>query len=226
MSTIFRNRWIEVAMPSHSMGALTLSNYHEHESLQVGLFRFSMYFKLPKFLRGEVMEEAYGFYFGDDALVFEWNRKRKFFHYPWALDFHARYERVTSTKFGPDHAVTCWIKLEDMRDSLMREQKRRYLPHGEVATKETHPYTYTLRNGEVQKRNATIYAQRYEHRRRWLHFVDWFALKNDSIDIEFDEEVGERTGSWKGGCTGCSYQLLAGESNLDCLRRMEAERKF
>jgi hypothetical protein len=44
--------------------------------------------------------------------------------------------------------------------------------------------------------------------------------------IEFNDEVGERTGSWKGGTLGCGYNLLPNETPLECLRRMEKERKF
>lgn len=47
-----------------------------------------------------------------------------------------------------------------------------------------------------------------------------------SIDVEFNAEVGERTGSWKGGCIGCGYQMNPNETPLQALRRMEAERKF
>jgi len=39
-------------------------------------------------------------------------------------------------------------------------------------------------------------------------------------------EVGERTGEWKGGTTGCGYQMLPNETPLETLRRMEKERKF
>jgi hypothetical protein len=40
------------------------------------------------------------------------------------------------------------------------------------------------------------------------------------------KECGERKGSWKGGTLGCSYELLPNETPLDCLKRMEKERKF
>lgn len=46
------------------------------------------------------------------------------------------------------------------------------------------------------------------------------------IDIEFSDEVGERTGSWKGGVLGCGFDMLPGERPVDALRRMELERKF
>jgi len=46
------------------------------------------------------------------------------------------------------------------------------------------------------------------------------------INIEFSDEVGERTGSWKGGCTACGYDWLPGEEQETALRRMERECKF
>lgn len=46
------------------------------------------------------------------------------------------------------------------------------------------------------------------------------------IEIEFDGEVGERTGSWKGGTIGCSYKMQEDKTIEQCLRRMERERKF
>lgn len=56
----------------------------------------------------------------------------------------------------------------------------------------------------------------------------WLPFKKLSryIDIEFNDEVGERSGTWKGGVLGCSYDMKKGESALDTLRRMEVEQKF
>lgn len=89
-------------------------------------------------------------------------------------------------------------------------------------TKQTHPYTYILRSGEIQQRTATI--QREE--RLWTRFwIPWRKLSR-SIDVQFSDEVGEETGSWKGGTIGCGYELKSGELPMECLRRMELERKF
>lgn len=90
-------------------------------------------------------------------------------------------------------------------------------------------YTYTLKNGEQQKRIATFHVSEMEWRWRIFHRLPFrFGPKilQRSINVHFNDEVGERTGSWKGGCTGCSYVMLPNESALDCLRRMERERKF
>lgn len=91
---------------------------------------------------------------------------------------------------------------------------------------ETHPYTYTLKNGEIQNRTATITVQEREWRRYYTTFTSLFNRTRRVIEIQFNDEVGERSGSWKGGCTGCSYTLNKGETPLECLRRMEKERKF
>jgi hypothetical protein len=94
--------------------------------------------------------------------------------------------------------------------------------HEVMGEPETHPYRYVLRSGKVQERTATIYPERRVWTRAWL---PW-RMECCTINVEFSDEVGERSGSWKGGVLGCSYDMLSGESPLDALRRMERERKF
>lgn len=91
---------------------------------------------------------------------------------------------------------------------------------------ETHPYSYTLLSGEVQHRQATIHQERWERGRHILSRFGWPSRVEHSIYVDFDGEVGEETGSWKGGCVGCGYTMREGETPLEALRRMEAERKF
>lgn len=92
--------------------------------------------------------------------------------------------------------------------------------------KETQPrvysYQYERESGEIQKREATIHQETRIWRRFW---IPWQKVVR-SINVEFSDEVGERTGSWKGGTTGCGYQMLPHETPLECLRRMERERRF
>lgn len=87
---------------------------------------------------------------------------------------------------------------------------------------ESYHYIYTLRSGLVQVRTATIQEETRLYVRPWLPF----KRLSRSIDITFSDEVGERSGSWKGGCIGCTYEMLEGETPLTALRRMEIERKF
>lgn len=91
------------------------------------------------------------------------------------------------------------------------------------AYKETHPYTYTLKNGTVQNRTATCTIEKRKWHRKWFPFL---TKESQTIDIEFNDEVGERTGSWKGGTIGCGYEMLPNDTIETCLRRMEKEREF
>jgi hypothetical protein len=92
------------------------------------------------------------------------------------------------------------------------------------------PYKYKLNNGEVQERIATITVSRMQWHKRF--FVRVLKLnigpkfRKQYIDVNFNDEVGEKAGDYKGGCTGCSYEMKKGELPLATLRRMERERKF
>lgn len=90
----------------------------------------------------------------------------------------------------------------------------------------TYPYRYVLKNGTVQDRIATVHVERWEWRPRCLRWTSLFANVRISIDVRFSEEVGERSGSWKGGCIGCAYHMQPNETPLQALRRMEQDRKF
>ena len=102
----------------------------------------------------------------------------------------------------------------------------RRMNHGQLATKQTADYTYTRKSGEVQRRTATFYVDSMEHRMRWLMWLPFPRRVSKSICVDFSGEVGEKTGSWKGGTVGCGYSMRPDESALECLRRMERERKF
>lgn len=119
-----------------------------------------------------------------------------------------------------------WGKCHGRRDDPMTIVRMpwgwRHREHKILSEPETHPYSYTLRSGEVQQRTATIKAESRLWMRPWL---PWRRLSR-YIDVTFSEEVGERSGSWKGGCIGCGYEMLATETPLQALQRMERERKF
>lgn len=96
----------------------------------------------------------------------------------------------------------------------------------DILWSEPYPYTYVRKHGEVQERTATLKVEEREWRPKWLMWTSLFAHTSRTIGIRFNDEVGERTGSWKGGTTGCSYEMKDGELPLQALRRMESERKF
>ena len=99
-------------------------------------------------------------------------------------------------------------------------------PYTDGRIVEYHPYRYVLKNGTVQDRDATIYGDEREWRWKWFTWLPWPNKISRCISVEFSDEVGERTGSWKGGTIGCDYEWRHDETMLQALRRMEKERKF
>ena len=134
------------------------------------------------------------------------------FHMPWSLD---------------------WVRTSNLRKdgAWEHESKGNHKNFYEDTWKDilwndTYPYVYTLKSGEVQHRTATLRVEEREWRRRAFRWLPLFNKIQKTIDVKFDQEVGEETGSWKGGCVGCGYNLLQNETPLEWLRRMEKDRKF
>lgn len=87
------------------------------------------------------------------------------------------------------------------------------------------PYRYQF-DGLDQSTTASLTVWRREWRLKGLRWLPLFARKSQCIDIDFADEMGTRRGSWKGGVTGCSYDLRPDETPEQALRRMEGERRF
>lgn len=153
--------------------------------------------------------QHWGFSCCDDSLHLHWGERTKVCWLPWLHKIHQRHEvRKADGSWVP--YVGCWErdKEPDGREEL------------------AFPYTYKLRSGELQHRTATVYVDRMAWRPKWFTWTRMFEKVRQSISVEFSDEVGERTGSWKGGCVGCGYEMLAGETAEQALRRMEQERVF
>lgn len=126
-----------------------------------------------------------------------------------------------------------WVRTSNLRKDGIWEhetpgnRKNFYEDHWEeVIWSESHPYRYTLKNGQVQERIATIKVEEREWRWHWFKWLPLTKRISRSISVRFNDEVGERTGSWKGGTLGCGYDLIDPELPVQCLRRMERERIF
>lgn len=113
-------------------------------------------------------------------------------------------------------------KQEDPFTIIGMPWRWKHRQHNILGKPETHPYRYVLKSGEVQNRIATIQKEN----RKWTRFwIPWRKIST-SININFDDEVGEESGTWKGGCLGCGYEIAQSEEILDTLMRMERDRKF
>lgn len=198
-----------------------------HNTLIVKPFILSLYLHLPTKIHGDGCmidrEPAYGFYTIDQSIVFRWGKFYKSWQFPFVslnwertqvLDNDAGKvlweESVESKKIDKEVGVD-WFKRHDEKEEIIN------------TVAQTYDYQYVLKSGKIQKRKATIWVERMIWGRKWAPFLKYVKTY---VDVKFNEEVGERTGSWKGGCLQCSTELKRGESPLSALKRMEKERRF
>lgn len=127
------------------------------------------------------------------------------------------FDDVLFIRYGKDNG-----RPNTPRKTIQMPWGWRHIEHKILSEEETHSYEYTMNSGEVQEREATIKLESRLWRRPWIPST----LYSESININFNEEVGERSGSWKGGVLGCGYETNQNETPLECLRRMEKERVF
>ncbi len=207
-----------------------------------------IYMHLPKHSGiDECDPPEYGFYlYGEGTKIFTsfWlclGKKTKCFYMPWDWDW------VRTSILLKDGS---WE-----HDTYKQRKKKIYKEFyndkwNDLKWREEHPYIYILKNGNIQNRIATIQVEEREWRFRALKWFPLIKMKRKCIDIKFSYggsverfvllekkgfikkneketgEVGERTGTYKGGTLGCSYEMKNNETPLETLRRMERERKF
>lgn len=154
----------------------------------------------------EIMEK-WGFYFMHDTFVIAKGTKTKHIYLPWMWNHCKTEVRKSDGSWVP--FVGSWENKE---------------PDG----REIHGffYRYTLKSGEVQERTAEVYVERRTWKWHWFPMLPFPKKVVTSLSINFDGEVGEQTGSWKGGVTGCGWDVLPGEDVETAFRRMERDRKF
>lgn len=149
----------------------------------------------------------YGIYKLYSSVTVEWGRFRKTFDLPWDYRF------IRCDTRRADGTWATRVQSYDVGEPDNREIQ-------------VFDYQYTLKSGEVQHRKATCHIERREWRQRWLKWTSLFAKIRTDLEVEFNGEVGEESGSWKGGCIGCGISMLRGETMEQALRRMESTRKF
>ena len=175
---------------------------------------FGQFFiKLP-FKTGinECETPRYGFYWHASAFWFCWGKKVDCIYAPWSFNWHRTSALTKDEK---------WVsEFKGNHLSFYRDEWKSILWH------EDYSYRYILKNGTIQDRVATVRVDEREWRRRILRWTPFLAKISKTIEVSFSDEVGEKTGSWKGGCTGCGYEMLPNEKPINTLRRMEKERKF
>jgi hypothetical protein len=157
-------------------------------------------------------DRGWGWYFIDSSLKLEWGD----WHTYWDLPFTSCVLCATQILSLSRNRVVFDATGKKFLDTYEERQKVIDANCG------NYPYRYELLNGEQQMVTAKVHVERHIRRRKWLPF----RVNDDSILVEFSEEVGSERGSWKGGCTGCGWTMRPKETVLACVRRMERERRF
>ncbi len=121
----------------------------------------------------EEIMESWGAKKFEDAIHFNWGNECRVWRFPWA------YEHLKSEVMRPDGT---WVNSWDDAE-----------PDGRWEDK--FPYKYVLRDGTVQEVTATVHVARREWRWRCAMWCPWTAMIRQSIDVQFSDEVGERSGS-------------------------------
>lgn len=215
---------------------------HETAHLQIACLFFVAFIRLPFLDRAlttgscSIDNPSYGFSTFEGTIHLDWGRWGRIIEPPWQRRYLFREFLAADGRWLP-------------HDLLWRD----YRPdEGVKPLTQALPYHYLLDNGEVQHVTATVHRERgwivwkwfgestsprahlapgRRRRKAWLSdglraIQKRLTPPRESIDISFSGEVGERAGSWKGGCIGCSYDMKPGEAPVQTLRRMQRERRF
>lgn len=195
------------------------SDWHEHRRvwIRVGLVLMTVAFSLPWYGKvppddGQCSGPHYGFAF-HDTMLWIYTGKSTGAKGAWiTIPLPWMYKHVRHSWLCQDGSIH--------HDATEGE----FSPPLDTLSK--YPYVYKRLNGEIQERTATINGEEREYRLHYAPWLPWPRKIMRSIDIQFSDEVGERTGSWKGGTIGCGWTWLKGETQEQALHRMEKERQF
>lgn len=212
MSTIYRNKFVELAFMKRPLAINISNHYDEYDTLLLAFAGLAAFFHIPKILPyKECWEGGWGFSFNEDSVHIQIGRKVKIYTYPWRNWQHVRHEVMLND--GSFIKAPSWNE-EKPRDIFS----------------ETAPYHYLLNNGTVQTCQATYSVEEREWR---LRYLGWLPIKKVSrcIDVHFAEEMGEERGSWKGGVVGAGHKMKKLERGTyekprQTLQRMMRETRF
>lgn len=190
--------------------ALRYSVYHERAHVEIGLVFVDFFIPAPMLITQRAWTEdwnaSFGFTTFGNGIHFNWRGRCKIVEMPWA------WTQVRHTWLRPDGSS--WRDVERME----------FRPPD--ALREKHPFTYIRASGAIQQATATVHGEERELRWRGATWLPWPRKVLRAIWCEFDNELGEGAGSWKGGTVGAGTDWREGESMQRALRRMEREAQW
>lgn len=166
----------------------------------------------PDAERFDDRDRSWGWSVLDRSVYLRWGERKKFWEIPFITTEceGSQIMSLSRNRVVFDERGKKFLETYSEREKVIAEHSAKF------------PYIYELNNGDRQEVIATVHVSRHIRRRKWTPFVS----NEDSIWVEFSDEVGPERGSWKGGCTGCGWTMRKNETARASLRRMESERRF
>lgn len=156
----------------------------------------------------------WGFYFMDRInFVWRWGKKYVSFDLPFVSRVFVKHEIVSL-----DRSRVVYL-YPPSRWEVDKHHKSERIKQENSALFD---YKYETIRGDVQKVTACVCVERWTRRFKWTPFKD----VEECIWVNFSDDIGSEKGTWKGGVTGCGYTMKRNETVVQCLRRMERERRF
>jgi hypothetical protein len=197
-----------------------------YDLIVIGIKPFIMYFKTKRLHDTTSLKDKDSYKYGFDFYTNKnydffdfncyWFQKSFCFYFPWftwqweSTEILDDKKNVLYVDNKHNKTINTFIKMS-VKNAIKEKFQKIF------------DYKYILKNGTVQERTATVNVSRMTHHRKWF---PWIKRSRETIDVKFSDEIGEKTGSWKGGVIGCGYVILPNETVEECLRRMEKERIF
>lgn len=153
---------------------------------------------------------------------YPWYRKNWTWNFPWNFDWYST--EILGHQENDGKQTVEWLETKENKLCRLEHWEERRVAASRVSR--NYPYAYILKSREIQHRTATVYVERRVWFARWRWVFFWRKKVSTCIDVKFDREVGEGSGSYKGGVTGCGFEMKWGETPERCLSRMEHEREF
>ena len=157
---------------------------------------------------------SYGIYYHFNQICIKYGIKYKLFDMPWVQTW------IRTSALKNDGT---WIdETKNNRNMSFYDE----LKWKDILLIEKYTYRYITKDGTLQECEATIRVEEREWRWKWFKWLKYTRKTYKCIDVSFKVEIGEGKNSYKGGVTGCSYEMLPNETPFQTLKRMEQEKRF
>lgn len=164
-----------------------------------------------------------------NQIYIRFGNKCKFIAMPWCLEWvYTAIKFKDSDTWLLDDYITRKAKYKGQRffKNVYKAYPFNYWKDLEYERKNIlYDYDYTYKALD-QHSHCTYYVCERCWRPKWFKWTNLFSVKNRVIEVDFDEEMGPKKGSWKGGVKGCGFNIKKDETPEECIKRMEKEYIF